>query len=54
MIDNSTFGTRTALFHTFGCKLNFSETSTVASMLAEHGVRRATPGEEPDFIIVNS
>lgn len=54
MIDNSTFGTRTALFHTFGCKLNFSETSTVASMLAEHGVRRATAGEEPDFIVVNS
>lgn len=54
MIDNTTFGTRTALFHTFGCKLNFSETSTVAAMLAEHGVRRATPGEEPDFIIVNS
>ncbi|MDE6270457.1 MAG: tRNA (N(6)-L-threonylcarbamoyladenosine(37)-C(2))-methylthiotransferase MtaB [Muribaculaceae bacterium] len=54
MIDNSTFGTRTALYHTFGCKLNFSETSTVAAMLAERGVRRATAGEEPDFIIVNS
>lgn len=54
MIDNSTFGTRTALFHTFGCKLNFSETSTVAAMLAERGVRRATAGEEPDFIVVNS
>lgn len=39
MIDHSTFGTRTALFHTFGCKLNFAETSTVAGILAEHGVR---------------
>ncbi len=54
MIDHSTFGTRTALFHTFGCKLNFAETSTVATMLAEHGVRRATAGEKPDFIVVNT
>lgn len=54
MIDHSTFGTRTALFHTFGCKLNFAETSTVATMLAEHGVRRATAGEHPDFIVVNT
>lgn len=54
MIDNSTFGNRTALFHTFGCKLNFAETSTIARMLAEHGVRRATPSETPDFIVVNT
>ena len=54
MIDHSTFGTRTALFHTFGCKLNFAETSTVATMLAEHGVRRATAGEKPDFVVVNT
>ena len=54
MIDHSTFGTRTALFHTFGCKLNFAETSTVAAMLSEHGVRRATAGEEPDFVVVNT
>lgn len=54
MIDKETFGTRTALFHTFGCKLNFAETSTVARLLGEHGVRRATPGETPDFIIVNT
>lgn len=30
MIDNTTFGTRTAMFVTLGCKLNFAETSTVA------------------------
>ncbi len=54
MIDNSTFGTRTAVFHTFGCKLNFAETSTVARILGEHGVRRATAGEEPDFVVVNT
>ena len=54
MIDKSTFDNRTALFHTFGCKLNFAETSTVARMFAEKGVRRITPGETPDFIVINS
>lgn len=37
MIDNTTFGTMKAMYHTFGCKLNFAETSTVARMLAEGG-----------------
>lgn len=54
MIDKNTFGYRTALFHTFGCKLNFSETSTIARIFAEHGIRRITPGETPDFIVINS
>lgn len=54
MIDKNTFGTRTALFHTFGCKLNFAETSTVARSLAELGVRRVMPGENPDIIVVNT
>lgn len=54
MIDKETFGTRTALFHTFGCKLNFAETSTVARLLGERGVRRVTAGETPDFIVVNT
>ena len=54
MIDKNTFDNRTALFHTFGCKLNFAETSTVAKLFAERGVRRITPGETPDFIVINS
>lgn len=54
MIDQNTFANRKALFHTFGCKLNFSETSTIARTLAEKGVRRITPGEEPDLIVVNT
>lgn len=45
---------RTALFHTFGCKLNFSETSSIARQLAEKGIRRATDGESPDIIVVNT
>ncbi len=54
MNDNSRIQESTALFHTFGCKLNFAETSTIASMMAEHGIRRALPGEEPDIIVVNT
>lgn len=54
MIDNTTFGTMKAMYHTFGCKLNFAETSTVARMLAERGVVRAGAGECPDVIVVNT
>lgn len=54
MTDNSIFGTKTALYHTFGCKLNFAETSTVARMLADRGIRRASDGEIPDIIVVNT
>lgn len=54
MIDDSTFGTAKALFYTFGCKLNFAETSTVATMLAERGIMRVQRGDTPDIIVVNS
>ncbi len=54
MIDNSTFGNRTALFHTLGCKLNFAETSTVARLFAEKGIRRIQTGETPDICVVNT
>ncbi len=54
MIDQSTFGNATALFHTFGCKLNFAETSTVARLFAEQGIRRVHAGETPDFVVVNT
>ena len=54
MIDNNTFDTRTAVFHTLGCKLNFAETSTVARMFADKGSRRAQTGETPDVVVVNT
>ena len=54
MIDNSTFATLTAEYHTLGCKLNFSETGTMAQLLAEQGVRRAHGGETPDIVVVNT
>ncbi|MDE6114279.1 MAG: tRNA (N(6)-L-threonylcarbamoyladenosine(37)-C(2))-methylthiotransferase MtaB [Muribaculum sp.] len=54
MIDNTTFGNGTALFHTFGCKLNFAETSTVARLFADNGIRRVQAGETPDFVVINT
>lgn len=43
-----------ALFHTFGCKLNFAETSAVARALAERGIVRAGKDQTPDIIVVNT
>ncbi len=39
---------------TLGCKLNFSETATMQSLLAEHGILPVGPGEEPDVCVVNT
>lgn len=44
----------TALYHTFGCKLNFAETSAVASRMESRGIRRVSRGETPDLIFVNT
>lgn len=54
MIDNTIFSTHKALYHTFGCKLNFAETSTVAKIMEEHGIARTGKGDIPDIIIVNT
>ena len=39
---------------TLGCKLNFSETATMQSLLAQHGILPAAPGEQPDVCVVNT
>ena len=39
---------------TLGCKLNFSETATMQSLLAESGIMPVEPGEEPDVCVVNT
>lgn len=43
-----------AAFYTLGCKLNFSETSTIARQLEEQGIIRAGKGEKADICIVNT
>ncbi len=54
MTDHTISGIATALFHTFGCKLNFAETSTVANMFRQRGIRRVAEGEIPDLVVINS
>lgn len=44
----------TAIYHTFGCKLNFAETSTIARLMEERGISRVAKGNAPDFVVVNS
>lgn len=43
-----------ALYHTFGCKLNFAETASLASLLEGRGVEKVGQDESPDIIIINS
>ncbi len=41
-------------FHTLGCKLNFSESSTLARQFAEGGFVRVAPTAEADICVINS
>ncbi len=54
MIDKSISGLYTAEYLTLGCKLNFSETSTISKILSENGIHRAKAGEIPDICVVNT
>ncbi|MCD8296299.1 MAG: tRNA (N(6)-L-threonylcarbamoyladenosine(37)-C(2))-methylthiotransferase MtaB [Prevotella sp.] len=54
MIDTSVFYGKTASYFTLGCKLNFSETSTIGKTLQELGVRTAKKGEKADICIINT
>ncbi len=41
-------------FHTLGCKLNFSESSTLAREFERGGYRRVEPSEATDVAVINS
>jgi len=41
-------------FYTLGCKLNFSETSTIARMFEQKGYRKVGFTEQPDIFIINT
>ncbi|RRB07001.1 tRNA (N(6)-L-threonylcarbamoyladenosine(37)-C(2))-methylthiotransferase MtaB [Larkinella rosea] len=41
-------------FYTLGCKLNFSETSTLARMLEQKGYARVEFNQKPDIFIINT
>ncbi|GAB3276141.1 tRNA (N(6)-L-threonylcarbamoyladenosine(37)-C(2))-methylthiotransferase MtaB [Larkinella harenae] len=41
-------------FYTLGCKLNFSETSTLARLLEQKGYERVEFNQRPDIFIINT
>lgn len=43
-----------AAYFTLGCKLNFSETSTIGKLLTENGIQKASIGETPDICVINT
>lgn len=45
---------RTVAFHTLGCKLNFSETSTLARSLEEAGYAKVRQEDRPDVFVLNT
>jgi threonylcarbamoyladenosine tRNA methylthiotransferase MtaB len=45
---------RTVAFHTLGCKLNFSETSTLSRMLEVEGFKKKEFDELADVYVINT
>lgn len=45
---------KAAAFYTLGCKLNFSETSTIMRQLLEAGAHKAVKGEKVDVCVINT
>src|SRR5687768_4385019 len=45
---------RKVAFYTLGCKLNYSETSTISRMFEEKGYRKVDFTETPDIFIINT
>lgn len=41
-------------FYTLGCKLNFSETSTLARLMEQQGHQRVEFNQQPDIFIINT
>lgn len=46
--------TKTAAFHTLGCKLNFAETSTIARNLLDNGYERVEFSHPADVYVINT
>src|SRR3984885_13477652 len=45
---------KTVAFHTLGCKLNYSETSTLARMLEKDGFDKRSFDEQADVYVINT
>lgn len=48
------FAGKTVAFHTLGCKLNFSETSTIARLFKEKGFEKKDFSEAADVYVINT
>lgn len=46
--------TKTAAYHTLGCKLNFAETSTIARNLTDAGYKKVNFDDKADVYIINT
>ena len=45
---------KTVAFHTLGCKLNYSETSTLSRLLLNEGFEKREFGEQADVYVINT
>src|SRR5689334_24942554 len=45
---------RTVAFHTLGCKLNFSETSSLSRLLEQEGFEKRDFDDEADVYVINT
>ena len=45
---------RTVAFHTLGCKLNFSETSSLSRMLEQEGFEKKEFDDLADIYVINT
>ena len=48
------FAGKTVSFHTLGCKLNFSETSTIARLMQEKGFEKVSLDKGADVCVINT
>lgn len=48
------FAVKKVAFYTLGCKLNFSETSTLSRLMEQHGYERVEFNQQPDIFIINT
>src|SRR5919112_1924658 len=45
---------KTVAFHTLGCKLNFSETSSMSRLLEQEGFQKKSFDEHADVYVINT
>ena len=45
---------KTVGFHTFGCKLNFSETSSISREFSDNGFKKKSIYDNPNKVIINT